>query len=59
MRWPNGGPPKLYVVVDNTDGSLIVYDRLSKRRAQFRKKMEKDLDCTLLTYVQEPQRKIE
>ena len=58
MRWPNGGPPKLYVVVDNHDGSLHVYDRLSKRRAVFLKRSEKILDCTLLTYIQEaPRRK--
>jgi uncharacterized protein YodC (DUF2158 family) len=53
VRWKNGGPPKLYVVVDNTDGSIITYDRLSKRRAAFKKSHEKTLDCVLLTYVQQ------
>jgi hypothetical protein len=32
-RWPNGGPKKLYVVVENKNGTIHAFDRREKKTA--------------------------
>ena len=55
MRWPNGGPPRLYVLVINETAEILTFSRKQERTAWLVKQhatypVEK---YTFLTYVQE------
>ena len=65
MRWPNGGPPKLWVVVINSMdnvkvgmrdgvGSVVTFERRDARKAWLMKHYPtySSHDVTLLEYVQ-------
>lgn len=51
MRWPNGGPPRLYAAIDNETGALEVFARL-KERSNWLAHGTPWANYTLLTYVQ-------
>ena len=54
-RWPNGGPKKLYVVVENSDGTIHAFDRREKKTAWLREfyPTYSAADITHLVYIQE------
>jgi hypothetical protein len=62
MRWPNGGPPKLWVVIENVehrdpkkpDTTVHVFERHDARKAWLMKHYPtySSRDVTLLEYVQ-------
>lgn len=52
MRWKNGGPKKLYVVVDQEVGTIEAFDRKSDALAEKRSEAVFHPQV-LLTYVQE------
>lgn len=56
MRWPNGGPPKLYVVVHNPTGHVQMFTRLRERQSDVKSCPYEPGEITLLTYVQEAAR---
>jgi len=56
MRWPNGGPPRLYVLVINATGEIQAFDRKQKRTAWLVRRHPRAYQVdkyTFLTYQQQ------
>lgn len=54
-RWPNGGPKKLYVVIENDLGLIHAFDRREKKTAWLVKHYPTytSAEITHLVYAQE------
>ena len=54
-RWPNGGPKKIYIVVEHSSGNVVYFDRRDRRTAWLVENYPtySAADITHLTYIQE------
>ena len=49
-RWPNGGPKKVYIIIDNETADLRAFSQARRRKWWIE---ENPGDYTLLIYIQE------